>query len=530
MSDDGGEDGGMPNGDEFGIDGGGVYTETEDENVCDRLGSACAGICIGVILFIVSFPLLFWNESRAVERYDALNEAESQVTSVTGFDVDPSKDGQLLHFSANITNGGDALVDPVFGIESDGLILRRYAEMYQWIEQESTSSSKKVGGGKTTTKSYTYEKEWKDYVIDSASFKQQSNERINPSYMEFASEAINADPILIGAYELPEDLVGRINWDKPLTVNVDNISDESIRSRAAQTSEGFYFSNNSTSDTTTPYTSIGDQRVSFTSTPASNITIVGVQNGNTISAFVSETGEGGDILLFKQGTHTATAMFDEAEAENAALTWILRLVGFIVMALGLYLVFRPVEVFADIIPCVGSIVGCGIIFMAVFISAILSSITISLAWLVAHPEIGAIFLAVTLSVVGCCAFGFKKLSDHRKDGNDDNDDSPEIVKPQSEPTVYAGGAAPPPPTVYASSEPPQSTAYANNYPPAVVPTVYANGQPPVYASAPTAMPTVYANDQPPAYGQPPVYASAPPPVYTSNAHQVPQGNVYVPNS
>ena len=114
-------------------------------------------------------------------------------------------------------------------------------------------------------------------------------------------------------------------------------------------------------------------------------------------------------MLFKEGNFTAAEMYDQAEAENAAATWILRFVGFAAMALGIYLIFRPIEVFADIIPCVGSIVGCGIVFMAVLIAAILSSITIAIAWLVAHPMIGGIVLAVTLSVIGCCAFGVKKL-------------------------------------------------------------------------------------------------------------------------
>ena len=79
--------------------------------------------------------------------------------------------------------------------------------------------------------------------------------------------------------------------------------------------------------TTSSGPQIGDQRVSFSEVPASVITIVGVQNGNTISAFVSETGEGGEILLFKQGSYSSVEMYDEAEASNAAATWILRFVS-----------------------------------------------------------------------------------------------------------------------------------------------------------------------------------------------------------
>mmetsp|Transcript_3844 Transcript_3844/g.8088 ORF Transcript_3844/g.8088 Transcript_3844/m.8088 type:complete len:420 (+) Transcript_3844:148-1407(+) len=391
------------------------YTETEHEDLGDRLQGACAGICVGLLLFFGSFPLLFWNESRAVERYDALNEAETKTTSVDPAFLDPANEGKLLHFSANITNGGDALVDPLFGIESGGLALRRDAEMYQWTEKVQTTSEKKLGGGKTTTKKYTYEKEWRSSLVSSDNFKRPGN-HTNPSYMEFEPARFSADPIMIGAFEFPQELAGRINWDTPMSVAVDDIVDQSVRGRAKESAGGggFYFGNS-----TSRNPEVGDQVVGFAETPASVVTVVGVQSGKTVAAFVSETGEGGDVLLFRRGEHSAAAMYDEAESQNAALTWFLRILGWVLMTLGLYLVFRPVEVFADIVPCVGSIIGCGIIFMAVLVSAVMSAITISIAWLVAHPKIGGIVLVVTLSVVGCCAFGAKKLEQMRGEPDDD---------------------------------------------------------------------------------------------------------------
>lgn len=409
MSDDGGGD--------FDVGGGfdnereGEFTEVTYDSLGDRLKGSCAGICIGLILFFGSFPLIFWNEERAVERYDALQEGEQQTISVNSFEVDPNNEGKLLHFTADIVNGGDVIVDPVFGIASDGLKLRRNAEMYQWDEDVQTSTTTTYGGKKKTTKTYSYNKRWQSYLINSNNFRRSGYD--NPQYMRFENEEFDASTIMIGAYTLPDRLRNQIYWGRELQVTIDDITDESLRSEAQYdgSTGGYYFGNSPS------YPDIGDQRVWFSETPSSMITIVGVQSGNTLQAFVSATGEGGDVLLFKEGNFTAAEMYDQAEAENAAATWILRFVGFAAMALGLYLVFRPIEVFADIIPCVGSIVGCGIIFMAVLIAAILSSITIAIAWLVAHPMIGGIVLAVTLSVIGCCAFGVKKLVKKSPDAN-----------------------------------------------------------------------------------------------------------------
>jgi len=415
MSDDGG-------GEDYDVDveggegeGGGTFTETTHENLGERLQGACAGICIGLLLFFGSFPLLFWNEHRAVDRYDALRGAESQTVAVNPLYIDPANDGKVVHFSANITNGGDALVDTVFGFESDGLTLRREAEMYQWVETSSTSSKKDVGGGKTKTTTYTYDKEWKSYLVSTSNFKQSGY--TNPTTMEYTNAKKTADPILVGSYELPSELESRITWEKSLPVDVEDITDGSIRNRTTKTSDGYLYYGNS-------YQSpqVGDQRVKWYYVPESIITIIGVQNGNTLSAFVSESGEGGDVLLMQQGTHSAAAMYDQAEAENAALSWILRFVGWFLMGAGLYLVFRPIEVFADIIPCVGSIIGCGLIFMSVVLSALLSALTISIAWLTAHPKIGAIILVVTLAVIGCCAFGVKYLERRRADAEEDGKD------------------------------------------------------------------------------------------------------------
>ena len=92
------------------------------------------------------------------------------------------------------------------------------------------------------------------------------------------------------------------------------------------------------------------------------------------------------------------------------------------MALGIYLIFRPIEVFADVVPCVGSIIGCGIVFMSVLLAGILSTITISIAWLAAQPKIGGVVLACLLVVIGSCAFGFKKIKEKRNADDDGGGD------------------------------------------------------------------------------------------------------------
>ena len=407
----------------------------------ERLKGSCCGVFVGIVFFFGAFPLLFWNEQRAVQRYDALEEAETQIELISGMNIDPQNEGKLLHFSVDVVNGGGPIADPVFGVEcntttADCLVLHRYAEMYQWDEEVATKT-KEEDGSKTTSKTYKYNKQWMTYHVNSEDFNNRNGDYDNPSSMRFEDYTVSADPILIGAYELPQELISSV-YQFPgyaFDVNLTDISDESLRSEAtySQSTGGYYFGVGN--DTTTPQ--IGDQRVWFTETPSSIITIVGVQINNTLSAFVSETGNGGDVLLFKQGNYTATEMFDAAEDANKVTTWLLRFAGLVVMALGLWLVLRPIELIADIIPILGDIIGCGISFISILFASILSGITISLAWLIYRPVLGAIVLAVFLTVIGCCAFGVKLLqrslcpsssTSSGPDGDEQNGDNSEDIK------------------------------------------------------------------------------------------------------
>lgn len=406
-------DGGFAEEAEFGGDD--VYEEVTTKSWCERLTDSCAGICIGLILFIGAFPLLYWNEGRAVDRYDALRESESLTTSVSALSVDSRNEGKIVHLAADLANGGPSeLVDPIFNVSSPGILkLQREAEMYQWNEVVTTSKKTKTGGSKETTKSYEYEKDWSENLVNSVNFKRQSGHE-NPSTKKFESLTLSADNITIGAFTLPPNLVARISWFEDLPVSVDDIPDSNLRSNANKRSGSdnrFYFPYDRFSSS---IDYVGDERVTFSAASPRTVTVVGVQRGGTLVAYHAENGKGGDILLFQQGNVTAEVMYDKAEADNKAMAWILRFVGFGIMVGGIYLVLRPVEVFADVLPFVGDIVGCGLIFVACVVGGLLSGLTISIAWLIHHPKIGGIVLGVIFVVVGGIAFLVKYIKRQRK--------------------------------------------------------------------------------------------------------------------
>jgi len=81
---------------------------------------------------------------------------------------------------------------------------------------------------------------------------------------------------------------------------------------------------------------------------------------------------------------------------DAVTTWILRAVGFFFMFLGLSLVFRPIAVFGDVVPLVGSLLGAGVGVFSGLVAAFFSFVTIGLAWFVYRPLLGIALLALAV--------------------------------------------------------------------------------------------------------------------------------------
>ncbi len=146
-----------------------AYTEVTNENVFQRLGSSIKNVLVGLILFAISFPLLWWNEGRSVETYKRLQEGAGAVVEVSADEIDSNREGGLVHISGMAST--DAILeDPVFGISANAIRLSRDVEMYQWDEDRDTDTKTKVGGGKETVTTYTYDKVWANHLIDSSGF------------------------------------------------------------------------------------------------------------------------------------------------------------------------------------------------------------------------------------------------------------------------------------------------------------------------------------------------------------------------
>ena len=364
------------------------YTEVTSRGWFARIGDALKGLVFGLLLFIVSFPLLFWNEGRAVNRINALEEGSGAVISVVSQSIDPANNNKLIHLSG-FADTKETLTDSQFGVSEQALKLRRNVQIFQWKENQSSETRKKLGGGEETVTTYSYEKVWDDDLINSDSFKKSGY--TNPKNVAFRSTQQQADEVSLDAFDLSANLLAKINNYQPVPVQPSNARRFINGNKASHYDGGYYIGDNPSAP------KIGDLRITFSKVEPQQISVVAQQIGNTFQSYA--TSNGNSILLLENGTVDAQAMFQTALTENTILTWILRGVGLLLMFIGLSMFLKPISVLADVVPILGDIAGAGIGFVSLLLALILSAITIAIAWLAFRPVIGIGLLVVAFGIM-----------------------------------------------------------------------------------------------------------------------------------
>ena len=122
-------------------------------------------------------------------------------------------------------------------------------------------------------------------------------------------------------------------------------------------------------------------------TDQQDVSIVSSSMNNSFQPWKASNGK--DIQLLQEGTHDSKAMFEKAQSDNVMMTWIFRLLGFIVMWIGVSMIVSPIEEFARAIPLFGMLlggaVGFGVGLFAFVVAAFATAVIIAIAWFAARP-------------------------------------------------------------------------------------------------------------------------------------------------
>ncbi len=363
------------------------FTETEEVGWGSRLKDSIGSAVGGGVLFLASFVILFSNEGCSVKNAKAIKEGAKSVISLPSVEkIDPANNAKLVHFSGKTELGGK-LTDTDTGISVDAIKLTRSVEMYQWHESKETKTEKKIGGGETKTHTYTYKKEWSSSLIDSSGFKKPEGRR-NPASMPLGELKLINEDIKVGAFSIPSGLASGLSDADDL-----KITPQQNFGLSAQFATLYKVQPDGSLYKGTPENpAIGDVRIFYETVPAQEVSIIAAQNGNTVAQH--QTTEDRTTFLIASGNVTADAMFKTQAEGNKMMTWVLRLVGFMAMAFGLYMVFKPLATVADVLPFLGNLLEFGLGIFSFLIALFLSLITIAIAWIFYRPLLGIALLVL----------------------------------------------------------------------------------------------------------------------------------------
>ena len=361
------------------------YTEMTEQSWFSRIADSIKGILLGGILFLIAFPVLFWNEGRAVKTAKTINEGARAAVAVSPEAVNPANEGKLVYLTGHAESRA-TLADPVFGVSAAQAIkLLRKVEMYQWKESSQSKTEKSLGGSSTTEATYTYTKEWSGSVVPSAQFKQAAD-HVNPSALPYQSNTVATDTVTVGVFRLTPGQITRLSVASPLAIPSTAALPAELKAKFKVAGNGFYRG----ADAANPQ--VGDVRVSFEVINPEQVSLISKQSGSTFTPYVAHTGKTFDVL--REGTFTLAALIEQEKNANSTLTWVLRVMGLLMLFFGVRLILGPLEVLADVIPLLGDLVGAGLSLVALLVAATLGAVTIAVAWIVYRPLLGVALLIV----------------------------------------------------------------------------------------------------------------------------------------
>lgn len=359
----------------------------------NKIVSSLIGAVLGVIMFLGSFVVLYINEGR-----ENLGRIAGQATEVTQSSQAQAKELICLKGKLDAEN----YAKDTYLADSNYLYISRIVEMYAYVETEHREERDNLGGSTTIRETYTYELKWTSNPSKSTTYKGDSNERPTISNETQYNAWIDNKPhtgtqkatnMYIGDYSVNNSvqLTGMTN------LNIqDNNTDLTTLENSVVYGNYIYKSNEGEIVPSSP--KLGDVRINYKALKADDSGIIfgAFSDENTISAFITPKNK--TLLRYFSGVDTKDEAVAIMEKEHKTMTWILRVVGFLLMFLGLVAMTGPLTKFLSVIPVFSRISGFIFGVIAFFIALILTTITVLLSMILHNFWLAIAFVALIIVI------------------------------------------------------------------------------------------------------------------------------------
>ncbi len=338
----------------------------------DRLIGSIGGVLIGLVIFIVSFVVLFNTEGRT----DYSKVAEKAV----GAGQSAAEDS-FVYATGELKT--DAPVGDDYLVAGNYAALRRNVETYAWEEDVETDEN--------DVKYYTYDTVWVKEPADSNEFNdKRGHENYPPEIKDLDVYAENA---FVGEYEIDPK---KVRW--PGYEKVSLKEDMFVLDDFSQVADDFLFRGYGTLQEP----EVGDIRINWSAvTPGEKATVFGRPDGKKMEAHHGENEKG--LYRVFWGTNDDAVSVLKNEYKTAGWTW--RIIGFFIMWMGLMLIFNPLSVAFEALPLVSKLGKSAVMAITFLAALILTTVTTTVS-MVLHNPFG--IAAIVIAVVGAAYFVMMK--------------------------------------------------------------------------------------------------------------------------
>ncbi|PCJ19609.1 MAG: hypothetical protein COB02_07640 [Candidatus Cloacimonadota bacterium] len=362
-----------------------------------RLIASFKSAGFGVLIALLSLPLFVLNEYQTYHDIKLLEKVKEEIitpTSNTGF-----------KYLTGETQTSKILKDDLFKVETNGIHLSRTVFMYQWQEVIKSKIKKKIGGKEEVINVYEYIKTFANHPIDSSKFKDNINHK-NPKFL-YSSKIISQKNIKLKGLSLSQNFMPYLNYYEPLEIK--EISNLHFYKKAYVNYDQIYLGDEPKES------KIGDYKIKFEHVPNRLISLIANIENSTIDTI--SNGLFSIFQFIQPGDISAKELIQIYQDESSEFTWIVRLIAFIMLFSGLFMVVYPLIVLCDFVPFLSSFVHKPLFSLVFLVAAIIAVCTLTLSWVFVRPILAGSFIILIAAFYSYLSY--KKLAKELEEDDED---------------------------------------------------------------------------------------------------------------
>lgn len=359
--------------------------------------------------------------------------------------IDSVNNKRLVHFSCPLSDYADFVGVEGLSDRSDfrGIRLSRLVEVYEWEEDSSTRQESDGRGGTTTITTYYYSQRWRTSHSDTSSFNEPGycggntvrQECSNPdprkqawwgsgpglggNYALGNSDVKVASALKSGDFRLSDSLISMLGAPELLSPSCKGVLPDGECPTFLSVHGSFlYYRNTVGREVDMGTDSPGDVRVTYTVFNATEASVLakqtGAATGDSLSPWESPYDKSYTMYMAEDGERSAIDMLLDAEKANAALTWLLRLLSYIMSFVGLQISLSPITTLLSTVPCFGgcfsAMAGTALCMLSCLVASTCWLLVVGASWVAFRPEIGVPLLVLAAAAFAASAW-WKRYSD-----------------------------------------------------------------------------------------------------------------------